>query len=76
MPRKVSRVAKRVKTSKSKEYIFELRSNTIFWLVEWNKSPREKAPRMLDIVEPTIFPTARDDRFRATDAMTTTSFVE
>ena len=29
---------------------------------------------MLDIVEPTIFPIARDDRFRATDAITTTSY--
>jgi len=62
-----------VKTSKMSEYMRELRSKTmgLSWL--WNRRPREKAPNMFEMAEPTMLPMARDARLRARDATTTAS---
>ena len=56
------------------EYILELVSNCISLLVSWKMRPSENAPRMLDMVEPMVFPIARDGRPWARDATTTASY--
>jgi hypothetical protein len=67
-------VTKVVRTSKMSEYMRELRSNWIGVSLSWNKRPREKAPRIFEMAEPTILPMARDARLRARDAITTASY--
>jgi hypothetical protein len=57
-------ITKVVRARRMSEYMRELRSNT---------SPKEKAPRMFEIAEPTILPMARDARLCASDATTTAS---
>jgi hypothetical protein len=52
----------------------ELRSKWIGLFLPWNKRPREKAPRIFEMAEPTILPIARDARLRARDAITTASY--
>lgn len=56
------------------EYILEPLSNSMCDVVEWNKSPSEKAPRMFDTADPTMFPIASEGLPCASDAPTTTSY--
>ena len=65
-----------VKRSNNRVYIFELLSKTIGFLSLRNMRPREKAPRMLEMAEPTTLPTASEERWRAMDITTTASFLE
>ena len=53
-------------------YIFELVSNVVRPGGK-NNSPREKAPRIFEMVEPTTLPMAREERPCATEAITTAS---
>lgn len=41
-----------------------------------NNRPNEKAPSIFEMVEPMMLPTAREDRFRAIEKMTTASCQE
>jgi len=60
-------------TSRQREYILELLSNSTCEPEGWNRSPSEKAPRIFDMAEPTMFPTAREGLPCASEAATTTS---
>jgi hypothetical protein len=75
-PNPASPATRTVKKSNNRVYVFELLSNVTQPSPLWTKRPMEKAPRMLEIVEPTMFPTARDDRWRASETTTTASFVD
>lgn len=67
-------VTKVVIISKKSEYIRELLSNVTCEPFGRNKSPREKAPRIFEMADPMIFPTANEGRPCAREAMTTTSY--
>ncbi|KJR82140.1 uncharacterized protein SPSK_03797 [Sporothrix schenckii 1099-18] len=60
-----------VTTKSNAAYTFALRSK-VQW-PGWTRSPREKAPRMFEMEEPTTLPTARDERRWRIAAKTTAS---
>jgi hypothetical protein len=63
---------KLVVTRKSKAlYILALRSNAT--RPGWKRRPRENAPRIFEIEEPTTLPKAREERSWRMDATTTAS---
>lgn len=68
-----SEAAARIETASYRTvYRFELASKLRLSVLEKSK-PREKAPSMLEIADPTTFPVARELRPRATENITTAS---
>ena len=68
-----SNVKTEVTRNKAPAYIFELRSN-ITTRSGKRRRPREKAPRMLEMEDPTTLPRPIDERSCKIDAKTTASW--